>query len=195
MKRLICTLLLFMTLGHAAQDEEVEEVETWLGLEVVEEADVCDTDDERYSSRDYTYGSGADVAMRERFDGYYSPYENIWYEKATDVDIEHIVARNEAHQSGLCKVSKLVRYEFANDLLNLTMAHKDINRNQKSDNDPGEWLPPNNECWYVWQVRLVKLKYNLSIDSQERDEMKRVLESCTVDEIFLDPPEQDGSRP
>ena len=45
-----------------------------------------------------------------------------------DTDIEHIVARSEAHDSGLCAASAAVKAAFARDLLNLTLASPRLNR-------------------------------------------------------------------
>ena len=50
-------------------------------------------------------------------------------------DIEHIVARSEAHDSGLCATDAATRRRFASDLLNLTLASPSVNRSQKSGKD------------------------------------------------------------
>ena len=163
--------------------------ETWKGLEV--RAEYTEDDCPSYSSvsSDYQYSSDSDLVIEKSLGGFYSPYDNIWYDEATDVDVEHMVARKEAHDSGLCKQSPEVRYAFANDLLNLTLSTPSVNRS-KGARDAGEWLPENNKCWYVFTVIQVKKKYKMSVDSDERDAMQDVLESCTADEVFLDPPEQ-----
>ena len=71
----------------------------------------------------------------------YSPYNGQYFESTKATDIEHIVARSEAHDSGLCGASADVRSAFAKDVLNLTLASPAVNRHQKSDNDAAEWLP------------------------------------------------------
>ena len=56
--------------------------------------------------------------------------------------IDHIVALAEAYDSGLPES----RFrELAADIDNLTIARPDVNRNQKSDRDAGEWRPPRNQ--------------------------------------------------
>ena len=41
--------------------------------------------------------------------------------RALETDIEHIVARSEAHESGPCAANPATRSEFASDVLNLTL--------------------------------------------------------------------------
>ncbi|MCY3883635.1 MAG: HNH endonuclease family protein [Gammaproteobacteria bacterium] len=170
--------------------------ETWKGLEVREEFDDDDCPTYRSVSSDYAYSSNTDLVIEKSLGGFYSPYDDVWYDEATDVDIDHIVARKEAHESGMCKATPEVRYKFANDLLNLTLSTPSLNRNEKSDKDAGEWLPQYNKCWYVFTVIQVKKKYGMSVDSTERDAMQEVLESCTGDEIFLEPekPDEDEAQ-
>ena len=43
-----------------------------------------------------------------------------WFASPRDTDIEHIVARSEAHDSGLCAADAASQRRFASDLLNLT---------------------------------------------------------------------------
>ena len=44
------------------------------------------------------------------------------FSSTRETDIEHIVARSEAHDSGLCAANPETRNRFASDLLNLTLA-------------------------------------------------------------------------
>ena len=39
----------------------------------------------------------------------YGPYTGIWFGSTSETDIEHIVARSEAHDSGLCAADALQR--------------------------------------------------------------------------------------
>ena len=81
--------------------------------------------------------------------GIYGPYTGTWFGIIKETDVEHIVARSEAHDSGLCAASPAIWSEFASDLLNLTLASPSVNRHQKSDNDAAEWFSDLNQCWYV----------------------------------------------
>ncbi len=59
---------------------------------------------------------------------YYSPYTGETYRFAEDVDIEHIVARSEAHDSGLCAADTFTRLTFASAPLSLAFAPLALNR-------------------------------------------------------------------
>ena len=121
-----------------------------------------------YDPDDYPYSPSVEAKIVDALGGIYGPYTGTWFESIRETDIEHIVARSEAHDSGLCAVSPETRSEFASDLLNLTLASPSVNRHQKSDNDAAEWLPDLNECWYVDRTIQVRLEYGLTIDRAER---------------------------
>ena len=113
-----------------------------------------------YNSDDYSYSQSAEPQIVAQQRGrIYSPYSGRYFASAGETDIEHIVARSEAHDSGLCAVDNATRRAFANDLLNLTLASPSLNRHQKIAKDVAEWLPPMNQCWYVNQIVQVKRKY------------------------------------
>lgn len=179
----LLTVIVFLTVLA------VSETETWKGLEV--RAEYTDEECPSYSSLrdDYQYSTNTDLVLQQLLGGYYSPYDQEWYDEASEVDVEHIVARKEAHDSGLCLAKVEDRYQFANDLLNLTLSTPSVNRNEKRDKDAAEWLPENHKCWFVYTVIRVKQKYNLSVDEKERDALQEVLESedCQADDIFLEP--------
>ena len=170
-------------LSNNEDDDEDAAIETFLGL-VVEPEDECVD----YESDMYAYGSDADLAISREMGAIYGPYENQCFDDLRDVDVEHIVARKEAHDSGLCSASHATRLMFASDIDNLTLASPNVNRSQKSDKDSADWLPDFNRCWYTNQIVHVKRKYGLSIDSAERDALREVLSVCTVTETELKVP-------
>ena len=123
--------------------------------------------------------------------GIYGPYTGTWFDSIKETDIEHIVARSEAHDSGLCAVDPETKDEFASDLLNLTLASPSVNRHQKVAKDAAEWLPDLNQCWYVDRIIRVQLEYDLTIDRTEADAIDTVLATCnSKDMVVL---EQGGS--
>ena len=75
----------------------------------------------------------------------YGPYTGTWFDSTSETDIEHIVARSEAHDSGLCAADAATKRRFASDLLNLTLASPAVNRSQKGGKDAAEWLPDLNQ--------------------------------------------------
>ena len=155
--------------------------ETWRGLTVAPE-NRCSS----YSSNDYSYPSSVEARIVESLGGtIYGPYTGTCFSSTTETDIEHIVARTEAHDSGMCAESVDRRKEFARDLLNLTLASPGVNRDQKSDKDAAEWLPDVNQCWFADRVVQVKAKYKLTVDPAERDALEQVLSACESTAMFF----------
>ena len=133
-----------------------------------------------YDSDDYPYPQSVEPRIVSQQGGrIYGPYSGAYFASIGETDIEHIVARSEAHDSGLCGRGSAAKEAFARDLLNLTLASPSVNRYQKVDKDLAQWLPDLNRCWYVNQVVLVKRKYDLSMDRAEAETARRVLASCS----------------
>ena len=131
-----------------------------------------------YDPDDYSYSPSVEPRIVDAQGGIYGPYTGTWFESIGGTDIEHIVARSEAHDSGLCAGSPDTKDRFASDLLNLTLASPSVNRHQKSDHDVAEWLPELNQCWYVDRTIQVRLEYGLTLDRGEADAIDRVLATC-----------------
>ena len=155
----------------------------WRGIRVEYETECAD-----YRSDRYSYGPGADINISLDMNAFYAPYEDVCYKTKYDVTIEHMVARKEAHVSGLCRSDQATKLQFSADLDNLTLAHSTVNSG-KSDHDAATWLPDHNECWYVFRVMNVKRKYDLSVDPAERDAMQEVLDECSANDLVLSIPE------
>ena len=146
---------------------------TWRGIRVAPEHRCS-----RYDAKDYPYSPSVEPRIVQAQGGIYGPYTGRWYGSIRETDIEHIVARSEAHDSGLCAASPSVRKRFATDILNLTLASPGVNRHQKSSKDLAEWLPDLNRCWYVGRTLEVRRAYGLTIDKEEADTADRVLNGC-----------------
>ena len=146
---------------------------TWRGIAVAPE-DRCSP----YDPDDYPYPQSVESRIVDELGGIYGPYTGTWFESIRETDIEHIVARSEAHDSGLCATTAATRKQFASDLLNLTLASPSVNRHQKVAHDPAQWLPDLNRCWYVNRVVQVRLEYDLTIDRAEAEAIDRVLTGC-----------------
>ena len=115
----------------------------------------------------------------------YGPYTGNTYSSTRETDIEHIVSRSEAHDSGLCAASDATRRRFSSDLLNLTLASPSVNRHQKSGKDAAEWLPDLNRCWFADRVIQVKQEYGLTVDSTEADALDTILSGCVSFELVV----------
>ena len=138
-----------------------------------------------YDSDQYRYSPSVEPRIVEAQGGIYGPYTGTWFASIKETDIEHIVARSEAHDSGLCAASPATWSEFASDLLNLTLASPSVNRHQKSDSDVAEWLPDLNQCWYVDRTVQVRREYGLTIDRAEADAVDRILAGCQSTEMIV----------
>ena len=156
---------------------------TWRGLVVAPE-DRCSP----YDSDDYPYNQSVEERIVEQLNGrVYGPYTGVHFQDTGQTDIEHIVARSEAHDSGLCAADTDTRKRFASDLLNLTLASPEVNRQQKSAKDAAEWLPDLNQCWYANRVVQIRQKYRLTIDETEAAALETVLSGCSsVDMVIID---------
>ena len=149
------------------------EAQTWRGLRVAPEFRCSE-----YHASDYSYPQSVEVQIVENLGSLWSPYTGRAFESRQETDMEHIVARSEAHDSGLCAVRVNTRRQLATDLLNLTLASPGVNRQHKRDHDASDWLPILNECWFADRVVRVRQKYSLTIDRREADALDRVLGSC-----------------
>lgn len=173
-------LMLIILLLAPALDSRLEE--TWRGLTVAHESR-CST----YDPDDYPYPQSVEDQVILETGGVYSPYTGEWFVDKFETDIEHIVARSEAHDSGLCAASQATRRRFARDLRNLTLASPSLNRYQKVAKDAAEWLPDKNRCWFARRVIEVRQAYSLTIDRREVRALDAVLASCESWEMVLFP--------
>ena len=160
----------------------------WRGITVAPEHRCSD-----YDPDDYRYSPSVEPRIVDAQGGVYGPYSGNWLKGIRDTDIEHIVARSEAHGSGLCAADPDTRDEFASDLLNFTLASPSVNRHQKSDKDVAEWLPDMNQCWYVDRVIQVRLEYGLTIDQAEADAIDTVLATCDSTQMVVLAPTNAGT--
>ena len=178
MRTLLLCLGLIMLMA-ACSDPEVTVI--WRGLTIAEE-DRCSP----YDPDDYRYPASVEARIVDDMGGViYGPYTGRLFASARETDIEHIVARSEAHDSGLCATDAETRKQFATDILNLTLAGPTVNRQQKSNKDAAEWLPDHNQCWYADRVVRVRQKYDLSVDRPEADALDAVLSGCSSMEMVV----------
>ena len=155
--------------------------DVWRGLVTAPE-DRCSP----YDSNDYPYSQSVERRIVASMGGIvYGPYTGMWFDSTSETDIEHIVARSEAHDSGLCAADAATRRRFASDLINLTLASPSLNRSQKSGKDAAEWIPDLNQCWFANRVVEVRKRYDLTIDERERDALEDILSVCTSTDMIV----------
>ena len=157
--------------------------QTWQGLRVTPEQR-CSA----YNADDYSYPQSVELDLIANMGGVYGPYTGRWFRTRYETDIEHMVARSEAHDSGMCARSLTERRRFATDPLNLTLAGPQVNRYEKVAKDAAEWMPAQNQCWYAASLLMVRQRYNLTIDQREATAMDRVLSGCSSTAMVVFPP-------
>ncbi len=152
----------------------------WRGLRVEPESRCPGNryDRDEYGSR---YRSKEDDIIEE-LGGIFGPYTGRCYESDRDTTIEHMVAINEAHYSGMCTEDIETKRTFAGDLLNLTLASGEVN-SAKSNLDAFDWLPEMNRCWFALRVVEVKHKYGMTVDREEASALEKVLSGCDSTEL------------
>ena len=135
--------------------------------------------------------AGTQDAIAELHGGRLSPYDGVAFPNYRYVQIEHIVSRKEADESGLCARRIEARTAFATDALNLTLAPGSLNAS-KGDRDLHDVqsaetslfrdsLTDHALCWWAAQTVRVKAKHRLSADAGERAALLSVLGSCAND--------------
>ena len=139
-----------------------------------------------YDADDYPYSQSVEERIIAEMGGIiYGPYTGTYFSNRGETDIEHIVARSEAHDSGLCAADAATRRRFSGDLLGLTLASPSVNRHQKIAYDAAEWLPDLNQCWYADRIVRVRQKYGLTIDQREADALDAVIAGCSSFEMVV----------
>lgn len=118
------------------------------------------------------------------------PYAGETYDfdrSANAVDIDHVVARSNAWQTGAFRFDEETLKEFGNDPINLLAVSSSLNR-QKGDGDAATWLPPNKSyrCEYVARQIAVKHKYDLWVVPAEKAAMERILAGCQDQPAFTE---------
>lgn len=102
-----------------------------------------------------------------------SPFTGQIHYNAGELDIDHLVPLSLAWQRGASSWKPSQRVGFANDRRNLWPVEAALNR-AKGDRPISQWLPPANQCEYVYRyIRILKI-YRLRIS--EGDE--RVYQHC-----------------
>lgn len=100
-------------------------------------------------------------------------------ETSQEVQIDHLVALNEAWASGAKNWTDDQRLQFANDPLNLLAVDGSANQSKQAQ-DAGTWLPENPafHCDYASRQIHIKDTYKLTIDHREYNALAEAVSSC-----------------
>jgi hypothetical protein len=111
---------------------------------------------------------------------WYSSYDGLTITSPSSIDIDHMVPLAEAWDSGARAWSAAKRSAYANDLTDprpLIAVSASSNRS-KGDKDPAEWLPSRNVCGYIRQWVVVKTRWSLAVDKEERAFLLQASSNC-----------------
>lgn len=102
-----------------------------------------------------------------------SPFTGKIHYSAGELDIDHLVPLSLAWQRGASRWKQSQRISFANDRRNLWPVEASLNR-AKGDRPISQWLPPANQCEYVYRyIRILKI-YQLRISADD----EQVYQNC-----------------
>lgn len=110
------------------------------------------------------------------------PYTGEEFRDPHELDIDHRVPLDEAHDSGGHAWSRERRAAYANDLTDrrtLVTVSAAVNR-AKGSKGPDAWLPPDRTqlCRYIADWVAVKLRWELAMDAAERAAIGQILDGC-----------------
>ena len=108
------------------------------------------------------------------------PYDGREVLEPSKVDIDHIVALRDAHESGAWGWEYSDKKGFANDLINLKASSASTNRS-KGARGPDEWLPPleTARCDYITEWVGIKEGYELGMGEGEYARITYMMEICS----------------
>ena len=108
---------------------------------------------------------------------------------SADVQIDHLVALDDAWRTGARAWPPARRLAFANDPANLLAVDGDANQD-KGAGDASQWLPPQAGygCVYVVRQLRVKAAYGLWLTPDEHDAAATALRGCVVGRSALRSP-------
>ena len=136
----------------------------------------CDTRNDLLArdGRKLRYRSGSDcVVIAMTLNDPYTGTVIDWKkQKASAVQIDHVVPLSYGWQMGAARWDKAKRQQLANDPLNLLPVEGSAN-SSKSDSGPASWLPPNKRirCSYAVRLSQVALKYGLPVTAADKRAM------------------------
>ena len=178
LSRVSITALLFAVLSCASHAQDYERRE-WLPRWSDADRDCQDTRHElliRYSLAPVIFTTRDNCKVA--FGLWLDPYTGKFFEKASDLDVEHIVPLKWAHDHGAASWSREKKRLFAEDPENLWLV--DDGRNQsKGHRGPDQWMPPYGPArqYYLRRFMAIAEKYGLQPSESESQIFLAMLES------------------
>jgi hypothetical protein len=147
----------------------------------------CDTRNDvlRRDLRDVTLDPATNgcVVLTGRLDDPYTGHVIAFARGPTSaaVQIDHVVALDDAWRTGAASWTDSRRLAYANDPAVLLAVDGPANQD-KGAGDASQWLPPDTgyRCVYVLRQVRIKAAYGLWVTGAERSAMERALDGCVV---------------
>ncbi|MEV6422947.1 HNH endonuclease family protein [Streptomyces sp. NPDC051662] len=140
----------------------------------------CDTRNDllRRDGQELRFRSGSDcvVASMTLHDPYTGTTIEWSKQRASEVQIDHVVPLSYSWQLGSARWSEEKRRRLANDTLNLLPVEGRAN-SAKRDSGPASWLPPDKaiRCSYAVRFGQVALKYEMPVTTADK---RTMLQQC-----------------
>jgi hypothetical protein len=110
-------------------------------------------------------------------------YTGKTFTVAVQIDIDHVIPRMYAHTHGGDQWMPDKKIQFSNDPLNLMLVEKQEIR-RKRDRGPSRYMPRDEfQCEYAQLWEVIAERYDIQLESSDRNEIKRVLEACPADAL------------
>ena len=118
------------------------------------------------------------VLTRDRVENHWiCKYSGVLIKKKSEVDVDHIVPLKYAHDHCGDTLSEMKKRQLATDTLNLVATSRHENRS-KGDDGVLEYMPSDNQCWYLDRWYRVTMKYSICIPSADSGYIARGLNAC-----------------
>ncbi|MDR0944647.1 MAG: excalibur calcium-binding domain-containing protein [Bifidobacteriaceae bacterium] len=110
---------------------------------------------------------------------WFDPYSGATFQKASRLDIDHMVPLADAWRSGANKWSAAKREKYANNPEVVVVSSASQNRS-KGDDSPASWKPADHASWCGYAVRWIAVKHTwrLSVTSAEKKALASMLDTC-----------------
>lgn len=125
------------------------------------------------NSLENTQNDSCNIQSGELFDYYTGKTISL----KDGIDIDHIVAKKNAWDSGGYTWNKDTWTAYVNDEERVLIATSDSANRSKGSKDAADWLPENTDYWCKYVIQQIKIKnfYNLSVRQAEKDKIQEVL--------------------
>lgn len=131
------------------------------------------------SSSSWTKARNRTLA-RDRIENYWiCKYSSVKIKKKSEVDIDHIIPLKYAHDHCGDVLPEQKKRQLATDNDNLVSTSRHENRS-KGDDGILEYMPSDNQCWYIQQWDIVYRRYGLCLTEKEIKYINNGIKACKI---------------